>query len=674
MRGQEPPAKVSQNRDRATNDILRVGNVLRTRHLPSADDQNFLLRGSMQNSEPIEHLEATGGWAEQLKVLHGALKELDAPASALGVPHPHGQEWYELLVHKLLPQAETQPWLVVAVVGGTNIGKSVVFNHLAGEAASSASPLAAGTRHPVCLVPEAFADGERLATLFDGFELSQWHSSDDPLSDAPENKLFWRASSSVPPRLMLLDTPDIDSDVQVNWERADAIRQAADVLIAVLTQQKYNDAAVKQFFRQAAAADKAVIVVFNQVDLREDREYWPQWLATFADETGIQPELVYVVPSDREAVGTLSLPFHTVGRDGKSPPSEPSSLSDELAALHFDAIKLRTLRGALRRVIDPGEGVPAYLRNIRQASDDFGAALSVLQSANVSKVDWPSLPPRILVNEISQWWNERRSGWSRSIHGAYRTVWDGVTWPIRKGWQAMNPPAPDVMEQFHNQEREAIAKSVERLLAELDRLATVGNDTLRPRMQALLGGEARTQLLDTLRARHEQLPPIGDDYRKYLRTELEAWVTEHPKSARWLQSADHVAAIARPAMSVTLFFGGMMMIDGVAAQAAGQAATHLATEVTVASGITGGGDAVVAASGSGVARAAGRLFGNLQRGYAELRVRWFYETLQEVLLGDVMTELQHGAEIPGSAAFLEIERVLVELEALANKSLTTDGV
>ena len=43
--------------------------------------------------------------------------------------------------------------LVAAVVGGTNIGKSAVFNQLAGDNASAVSPLAAGTKHPVCLGP-----------------------------------------------------------------------------------------------------------------------------------------------------------------------------------------------------------------------------------------------------------------------------------------------------------------------------------------------------------------------------------------------------------------------------------------------------------------------------------------------------------------------------------------
>ena len=197
----------------------------------------------------------------------------------------------------------------------------------------------------------------------------------------------------MPPRLLLLDAPDVDSDVTVNWHRARAIRQAADVLVAVLTQQKYNDAAVKQFFRAAVEAEKPIVVVFNQCELEADREYWPQWLATFCEQTGARPELVYVVPYDRRAADGVAAAVLRGCNELPSPPGEgqgvratdsnrnalseaaltltlsqrergllaKANLRDDLAALHFDAIKIRTFRGALRRVLDPQHGVPAYL-------------------------------------------------------------------------------------------------------------------------------------------------------------------------------------------------------------------------------------------------------------------------------------------------------------------------
>ncbi len=135
-------------------------------------------------------------------------------------------------------------------------------------------------------MPSDLADPSLLARLFEPFELRAWQSADDPLQESPENRLFWRMSQTMPPRLLLLDAPDVDSDVEVNWRRAKAIRQAADVLVAVLTQQKYNDAAVKQFFRAAVEAEKPIVVVFNQCELQADAGYWPRWLATFCQRTG----------------------------------------------------------------------------------------------------------------------------------------------------------------------------------------------------------------------------------------------------------------------------------------------------------------------------------------------------------------------------------------------------
>ena len=77
----------------------------------------------------------------------------------------------------------------MAIVGGTNIGKSVIFNLLAGEVASASSPLAAGTKHPVCLAPKELADPALLGRLFESFALHAWRSADDPLEDSPENRL-----------------------------------------------------------------------------------------------------------------------------------------------------------------------------------------------------------------------------------------------------------------------------------------------------------------------------------------------------------------------------------------------------------------------------------------------------------------------------------------------------
>jgi len=425
-------------------------------------------------------------------------------------------------------------------------------------------------------------------------------------------------------------------------------------LVAVLTQHKYNDAAVKQFFRAAVEADKPIVAVFNQCHPTDDREFWPQWLATFCEETGAAPELVYVVPYDRAASEQLRLPFYSVGRDGHDPPEQPTDLRDELASLHFDAIKIRTFRGALARVLDRQRGVGAYLESIRRASGDFSAAAEALSATEMARVAWPTLPAAALVEEIRNWWHAGRGDWSRRIHGFYRVLGRGVTWPVRAAYGAMAGPGEDPLATFQQQEREAVVSAVGRMFDELGRLARVGNDTLRPRLMRLLGGDARTQLIERVEAAHGQLPAVDDDYREFLTTELNAWRESSPRAVRLLQSLDYAWAVARPTITVALVVSSWGLAGGLVGHA-GHAASELATEAAITGGIAGGGEAIVSTTSEGMRQAATRLFTRLQSRYAEQRAGWLASWLERELLGDLLADLRRGAEVPESEAFREVQ-------------------
>ena len=602
-------------------------------------------------------------FAARVRSLHASLGALRPVAAAVGVEPPEGQEWFELLERKLIAQIELPPVLVVAVVGGTNIGKSVLFNHLAGEVASAASPLAAGTRHPVALVPEGLPETV-LPRLFDPFRLVLWQSAEDPLVDTDEDRLFWRVGRDLPERLLLLDAPDVDSDVEVNWDRARAIRQSADVLLGVLTQQKYNDAAVKRFFRAAAEADKPIVVIFNQVDLQADAEFWPQWLDTFCRETGSRPDLVHVIPHDRQAAERLTLPMYDVGPDGRRAIGEPADLRRELAALKFDPIKIRTFRGALRRVLDQERGVAGYLDNVRRAAGEFATAAEALATTEMARLTWPTLPPRVLVDEIRAWWETTRSGWSQQVHSFYRTIGRGLTWPIRAARESIAGPEHDPLEDFRRREREAILLAVGKMLDELSRLAEVGNDTLRPRLKRLLGGHAREELLRRVGEAHAALPAVDDDYRRFLRAEMETWRQSSPRAVRLLQSLDQAWAIARPTITVVLVVSSWGVAGGLVGQA-GHAAGELATELAVTGGLTGGGEALVSSTTEGVRHAAARLFSRLHAQYAQKRAGWLADWLERELLGGLLDELRRGAEAPQSEPFTAVERAVEQLNQYA---------
>ncbi len=174
----------------------------------------------------------------------------------------------------------------------------------------------------------------------------------------------------------------------------------------------------------------------------------------------------------------------------------------------------------------------------------------------------------------------------------------------------------------------------------------MGNDTLRPRLMRLLGGRARATLLERVQAAHESLPAVDEHYRAFLRGELDAWRDANPRAVRFLQSLDHAAAVARPVVTVALFFTGLHFAGDLAGQAAVNAAGHLATEAAITGGITGGGEAIVSTTSEGVRQAAGRLFGRLQARYTQQRAGWLADWLERELLGDLLADLRRGAEVP----------------------------
>jgi hypothetical protein len=280
----------------------------------------------------------------------------------------------------------------------------MVFNQLAGASASRVSHIACRTKHPVCLVPRHFLRNNDPARLFPGFKVRQWKSDNDALADSDENLLFLRedAAGRQSPNLLLLDTPDVDGCLKEHWDRAQLVRQAADVLVGVLTDQKYNDEAVRRFFCEAAEADKPVIVVFNMVDWSNKRNCCDDWLRQFRDEAGVEPLHVYAAPRDERAGEELSLPFYPL-----SPGA--TDLRTDLADLQFGKIKIRTFRGALRQVLDADNGVPRFLDEIRQKSTEYVRARDWIERTTSTTIDMPRVPGHVIMDELWRWL-EPRSG------------------------------------------------------------------------------------------------------------------------------------------------------------------------------------------------------------------------------------------------------------------------
>ena len=581
-------------------------------------------------------------YAQSILELDGLLEPLRHLAEACGVPTPEHENWYALLKHKLVPQLTSKPFLIVAVMGGTNTGKSLIFNHLAGEAFSAVDHRASGTKHPVCLVPktdETASYGTILARHFDSFQCVTWANAEQPLKLSDENHLFWLEGENVPERLLLLDTPDFDADRQANWDRAKSVRHTADVLIAVLTEQKYNDAAVRRFFREAAEAGKPIIILFNMIDLDGDMQHLSRWLEQFCQETGTQPIDILAAPYDRERAETLTLPFYAV-RDNTFVLLD---IKTELSDLHFDTIKTQTLLGAIKVLDDPATGVQSYLDAVQHASSQFADALATLENIGDAEVQWSGLPAAILADEVRTWWNDNRPAWSQKINAVYRTVGGGLLWSVRKTvnyFKGSDTGQITTLEEFRAAEQRTAIEFVGKIMDKLTTLADTENPVLRREISELTSGEHRALLLQRAYSVLDSLPPVNQEFRQLLHQHLLDWAKENPKTAAWMQMLDNIMTAAHPLVTVTLAVsGGWMVAAALPYQVAGGAAAAAV------------GETVIQAGSEGIAGKAARLFRQIQEDYVLTRSKGFAEGFQKELWRDIMDRLEAGASVRESDVF-----------------------
>lgn len=183
-------------------------------------------------------------------------------------------EWCERIYRmKLVPDCRLDlggPAMVV-FSGGTNVGKSTLFNRVLAEEVSLVSPFARTTKSPALYVHRSLLDtwlangslpGYRRAELRSLSELADEHA------DAPH--LFYRVHEHAEFRdLVLVDSPDLDSNFPANRRIAEDLLLAADAVVFVTSPEKYNDEACVEFLARAAGLGKRLLVVLNKAEGEE---------------------------------------------------------------------------------------------------------------------------------------------------------------------------------------------------------------------------------------------------------------------------------------------------------------------------------------------------------------------------------------------------------------------
>ncbi|MFM8290956.1 MAG: GTPase [Planctomycetia bacterium] len=593
-------------------------------------------------------------WSAGVVELCQLVEALAPTAASLGVVDPSGSPWHGALFGKLRPQVSRGPLLVVAVCGGTNTGKSLIANTLVGAEISRSLPEAARTRHPVASLPRGLAGRLAVAELFPGFVPVPWTGEDDALAEGDDNRLVWREdpTGGQPDRLVLLDTPDIDGTLRENWQRAELVRHAADVLVAVLTQQKYNDATVRDFFAAAARARKTVLVVFNMVAWPQQRERIAGWLATFTAETGVIPAAVYAAPHDFAAAEAGRIAFHPLPE--LTPDGGSAGPAERLAGCDFDRIKFDAMAGALGVVLDPREGLGGWLDAYEAAAGQWREARRLLEREGRVRVELPTAPREIVWNEIWTWLEPRRSGFDLAVSRVYRVAGRSVGWAARRLGLARSDA--ERREDFSAVELAALKQALADFVERLD-------DACRrdPRLAAMLGPRLatadRAAWYADLERRHAALPMVSEDYRTFVRGELDRFARENPQLVGWILAGLNVGAVARPAITVGLGLAGAAVVPAAAATAGGLTTlVHHVGDVVVGTAATLAGEGALGLTAAGLKPLIETLFA----GWSAERGRILAETLHDVVLGDRLEEIDRLASAAARPEVAQARRLLVD--------------
>lgn len=176
----------------------------------------------------------------------------------------------ELLRCKVIPLVHHKCPLLVAVTGGGSVGKSTVFNMLAGGKFSGVKSKAGYTRRTLAAIhPSVAKDNGRMSLLFDLFK----QNAIPVLRKSPDEMLekgdpLYVESDKIPEQMVVLDTPDFDTgdkDSYANRAAAEEILAVSDVLIYLFTNQTYNIKANTDFVRNAISGigRRKVVLVYR---------------------------------------------------------------------------------------------------------------------------------------------------------------------------------------------------------------------------------------------------------------------------------------------------------------------------------------------------------------------------------------------------------------------------
>jgi len=291
------------------------------------------------------------------------LKALDGQAELKDLLLDGTEEWRRLLSQKLLTQISEKACLIVVFAGGTNSGKSTLFNLTLQKKLSEVRSTAAATKAPVLAVaPERLPDAINNKILVDFHARNQAFPGQSENPQEKEDLLYVASAENLPFSMALMDTPDVDSVIEKNWSIAEKIRAAGDVMIAVLTPQKYNDEKNVAFFRIAHQSGRIIVPLMNRVEPSHTPDITKAQLNQFMGAIGFTAERAFTVPKDYSLESLPDLPIMDL--------ENQISLLDYLKRMDMGTVKIQVYKASLEYFL---EQTASFLERCKNAEAQIRA-------------------------------------------------------------------------------------------------------------------------------------------------------------------------------------------------------------------------------------------------------------------------------------------------------------
>lgn len=466
-------------------------------------------------------------------------------------------EWRDLLEYKLAPHFAGEGCLVVAVAGGTNTGKSTVFNMLLGETASPVRATAAATCRPVVAGNTDRARQCLEGKLVPEFTPVPLTTPEAVLSfDGPENAMYVHETPALPDRLVFLDTPDIDSIVKRNWDVAEHIRAAGDVLVAVVTPEKYKDDRVIEFFQRAHAAGRLILPLMNKANPANDYAAARAQLADFCTAVGLEDAPLFALPYDFSQSDDPARPI--------PPLMGAQTLRECIEAVDVAELKRKVYRETLSRFVDEAGAFLVracdWSKRLHRVRDDFR------DRARAFSTRYDPAPGPEIGGLFHQFVQARRGTFGRTVGKAGGALARGAAVVGRSVRQAVFKrtalEAGDAkttetdLRRRHRRDIERITQdlatsyleSARKLDAPIANIVSSALESLD--VQNTMGRVADAAL---------KAESPSADFRAHAERTLERWWNEHSDKRRVLLALDTILALVPAAIAIplSLYVGGI---------------------------------------------------------------------------------------------------------------------